>query len=52
MRKETDAQQREANREIRSIMASPTILLGRTLILVAKKKEGAGRIQTIQASEV
>jgi hypothetical protein len=52
MRKETDPQQRAANCEIRSIMASPTILLGRTLILVARKKEGAGRIRTIQASEV
>jgi hypothetical protein len=52
MRKETDPQQREANREIRSIMASPTILLGRTLILVARKKLGSSRIRTIQASEV
>ncbi len=52
MRKETDPQQREANREIRSILASPTILLGRTLILVARKKAGPAQIRTIQASEV
>ena len=52
MRKEADSLQREANREIRSIMASPTILLGRTLILVARKKQDAAQIRTIQASEV
>lgn len=51
MRKETDPQQRAANREIRRIMASPTILLGRTLILVARKKSGHS-VRTIQASEV
>lgn len=51
MRKEQDPKQREANREIRRILASPPILTGRTLILVARKKEGS-RIRTIQASEV
>jgi ubiquinone/menaquinone biosynthesis C-methylase UbiE len=51
MRKERDPQQREANRQIRRIMASPTIMLGRTLILVARKK-AAHSIRTVQASEV
>ncbi len=51
MRKEPDAQQRAANREIRQIMASPPLLFGRTLILVAEKKENYS-IRTIQASEV
>ncbi len=51
MRKETDPQQRAANREIRGIMTSPTLLLGRTLILVARKKDNHS-VRTIQASEV
>jgi SAM-dependent methyltransferase len=51
MRKEQDPQQRQANREIRSILTSPSILTGRTLILIARKKEGS-QIRTIQASEV
>jgi ubiquinone/menaquinone biosynthesis C-methylase UbiE len=51
MRKETDPQQVEANREIRRVMASPTILLGRTLILVARRKP-THMVRTIQASEV
>jgi len=51
MRKEIDPQQREANREIRRILCSPTILLGRTLVLVAQKKSNHS-VRTIQASEV
>lgn len=51
MRKESDAQQRAANREIHAILCSPTILLGRTLVLVAQKKSGHS-VRTIQASEV
>ncbi len=51
MRKESDPQQRKANREIRRILTSPTILLGRTLILVAQKKK-SHTVRTIQASEV
>jgi SAM-dependent methyltransferase len=51
MRKETDPEQRSANREIRGLLASPPLLLGRTLILVARKKEHYS-IRTIQASEV
>ncbi len=51
MRKETDPQQVEANREIRRILRSPTILTGRTLILVAMRKS-EHYVRTIQASEV
>jgi SAM-dependent methyltransferase len=51
MRKERDPQQREANREIRRILTSPAIMLGRTLILVARKKT-THSIRTVQASEV
>ncbi len=51
MRKEADAQQRRANREIRRVICSPTLLLGRTLVLVARKKDSHS-IRTIQASEV
>jgi SAM-dependent methyltransferase len=51
MRKEYDPQQRAANRAIRRIMTSPPILLGRTLILVARKKSNHS-VRTIQASEV
>src|SRR5438093_7053154 len=51
MRKETDAQQCEANREIRRELNSRTILLGRTLIIVARKLD-AHSIRTIQASEI
>jgi SAM-dependent methyltransferase len=51
MRKERDARQREANREIRRVLASPDLLMGRTLVLVARKQP-RGVIRTIQASEV
>ena len=51
MRKERDPQQRAANREIRRILASREVLLGRTLILVARKKSHTS-IPTIQASEI
>jgi SAM-dependent methyltransferase len=51
MRKETDPQQVAANRAIRNVMTSPSILLGRTLILVARKKH-THQVRTIQASEV
>jgi ubiquinone/menaquinone biosynthesis C-methylase UbiE len=51
MRKERDPQQRTANREIRRILTSPHLLLGRTLILVARKKNRL-TIPTIQASEI
>jgi ubiquinone/menaquinone biosynthesis C-methylase UbiE len=39
MRKETDPQQREANRQIRAVMSSGDVLLGRTLVVVARKLE-------------
>jgi 2-polyprenyl-3-methyl-5-hydroxy-6-metoxy-1,4-benzoquinol methylase len=51
MRKETDPQQRQANREIRRLMSSRRLLLGRTLIVVARKKS-THSIRMIQASEV
>lgn len=51
MRKEADPRQREANREIRRIMNSLDLLLGRTLIVEAVKEKPAG-IQTIDASAV
>ena len=51
MRKETDPQQRRANREIRQVMTSRALLLGRTLILVAEKRD-AHTIRTIHASEI
>jgi len=51
MRKERDPKQRAANREIRKVLASRDLLLGRTLIIVAKKVDG-GSIPTIQASEI
>jgi SAM-dependent methyltransferase len=51
MRKESDSQQRKANREIRRTLASPRLLLGRTLIVVARKREGHG-VRTVQASEI
>ena len=51
MRKETDPQQRVANREIRSQMNSLDLLLGRTLIVVAEKAE-SGQIRSIVASEI
>lgn len=37
MRKETDPQQRAANCEIRKVMASADVFLGRTLVVVAQK---------------
>jgi SAM-dependent methyltransferase len=51
MRKETDPQQRKANLLIRAVLCSRELLLGRTLILVARKRE-ACVIPTVQASEV
>lgn len=51
MRKERDAKQRAANREIRRVMNSLPLLLGRTLIIVARKREQHS-IRTIQASEI
>jgi SAM-dependent methyltransferase len=51
MRKEKSPLQRAANREIRQILTSPQLLLGRTLILVARKKNRLA-IPTIQASEI
>ncbi len=51
MRKETDPRQREANAQIRRVMASPALLLGRTLIVVARKLT-RHVIRTIQASEI
>ena len=51
MRKEADLGQRTANREIRRLMSSPALLLGRTLIVVARKKI-LHSVHTIQASEV
>jgi len=51
MRKEGDPQQRDANREIRKILTSREVLLGRTLILVARKQNRQA-IKTVQASEV
>jgi ubiquinone/menaquinone biosynthesis C-methylase UbiE len=51
MRKERDPLQRAANCEIRRILTSPQLLLGRTLILVARKKDRLA-IPTIQASEI
>jgi SAM-dependent methyltransferase len=51
MRKEQDPKQREANKQIRSVMTSFSILTGRTLILVARRKKDIN-IRTIQASEV
>jgi SAM-dependent methyltransferase len=51
MRKERNPQQIAANREIRRILTSRELLLGRTLILVARKKCRPA-IPSIQASEV
>jgi SAM-dependent methyltransferase len=51
MRKETDPLQRRANREIRRILASRKLLLGRTLIVVARKREGR-TVRMVQASEI
>jgi len=51
MRKETDPQQCAANREIRRVLTSRTILLGRTLIVTARKR-AKHAMRTIQASEV
>ena len=51
MRKEMDWRQRKANREILRLLTSPSILLGRTLILVAQKSTNHS-IPTIQASQV
>ncbi len=51
MRKESDPLQRQANREIRRVLASRKLLLGRTLIVVARKREGRA-VRTVQASEI
>lgn len=51
MRKERDPRQRKANREIRRVLTSRSLLLGRTLIVVASK-QSSHPIRTIQASEV
>ncbi len=51
MRKESNPQQRAANREIRKVLTSSALLLGRTLIVVARKKARQA-IPTIQASEI
>jgi hypothetical protein len=51
MRKEMDRRQRKANRDILRLLTSSTILLGRTLILVAQKSTDHA-IPTIQASQV
>jgi SAM-dependent methyltransferase len=51
MRKEPDPRQREANKEIRKVLHSPDMLLGRTLIVEATKQEAAG-IERIDASDV
>jgi SAM-dependent methyltransferase len=51
MRKELDPKQRAANREIRNVLTSSDILLGRTLIVVARKTS-SDSIRVIQASEV
>ena len=51
MRKELDPRQREANREIRKVLHSPDMLLGRTLIVDAAKQREAG-IEKIEASSV
>jgi SAM-dependent methyltransferase len=52
MRKETDPRQRHANRYIRNILTSPPLLLGRTLIVVARKHAPRPVIRTILASEI
>ncbi len=51
MRKETEPEQREANREIRRQMNSLDLLLGRTLIVDAEKV-GERTMKVVQASEV
>jgi 2-polyprenyl-3-methyl-5-hydroxy-6-metoxy-1,4-benzoquinol methylase len=51
MRKEADLRQRDTNREIRRVLTSPSILLGRTLILVAEKTNDSS-VPTIHASEI
>jgi SAM-dependent methyltransferase len=51
MRKEPDPRQRTTNREIRRVLTSPSILLGRTLILVVRKSTHPA-IPTLQASQV
>ncbi len=51
MRKEVDPRQRGANREIRKVINSPRLLLGRTLIIVAKKR-ASHSVRTVQASDV
>jgi SAM-dependent methyltransferase len=51
MRKERNPEQCLANREIRRVLTSADILLGRTLIIVARKT-GGNSIRVIQASDV
>ena len=52
MRKETDPRQRRANRHIRKVLTSPPLLLGRTLIVVARKHAPRQVVRTILASEI
>ncbi len=51
MRKETDPRQRQANRQIRRVLTSAPLLLGRTLILVARKHAPRQVVRTILASD-
>ncbi len=51
MRKESDPQQRKANVQIRRVLTSPPVLLGRTLILVARKHAPRQVVRTILASD-
>jgi SAM-dependent methyltransferase len=53
MRKESDPKQRQANRHIRKVLTSAPILLGRTLILIARKHSAPRQVvRTILASEI
>lgn len=52
MRKEANEQQRAANREIRKLMASPALFLGRTLIVVAVKQQESQCMPTTLASDM
>ena len=52
MRKETDAQQRLANREIRKAMGSRDLFLGRTLIVSAVKQGKSEPVPTTLASDM
>jgi SAM-dependent methyltransferase len=52
MRKETNERQRAANREIRKVMASLNLFLGRTLIVVAIKRQKPQIVPTTLASSM